>query len=136
MSDVHLQKSFSPDLFMHSRLGEILNLKDTECLFFLSCQQGLQSTNVGERQETLLEAVEVRPLLPGRRRQVGRQSLQLRHHGQLLRGQPSVDGGPRQSDGRPRHRRLDLARSRTRYSEKPHLSAIFKASRDTRNNGH
>ena len=53
---------------------------------------------MGQRQTAHVEAVALRALQSGGRWEAGQQPPQLRHHGQLLRGSPHVDGGPREGD--------------------------------------
>ena len=81
---------------------------------FSSAQQGLPRAHLDERQEALVEAVAVRPFLPRRRRQHRRQPSQLRHHGQLLRGQPGLDGRSGEIRGCQRRGRPHVAGIRTR----------------------
>ena len=61
-----------------------------------SSQQSVPRLHLGQRQASHVEAVEVRTQHPGRGREGEHQPAQLRHHGQLLRGQAGVHGGPGQ----------------------------------------
>lgn len=74
-----------------------------------SGQQSLPRQDLGQRQETHLEAVEVRTQHLGSGRSGGHQPAQLCHHGQLLHGQAGLHGGPRLSGADQRRGDPDLA---------------------------
>lgn len=101
--DVITLENVDPDFYVWTAKQAVVcckilthdNMFIVKLLIYFSSQQSFSRIHLGQWQETHLETVEVRPQHPGSGWSGEHQPAQLCHHGQLLRGQAGLHGGPR-----------------------------------------